>query len=82
MYKIYTVDILDAGGDVFVLYEQIVPSWYVFHYVPFDFFILKHGETIVDQNGRGSGFKIGAEIGRRFQHVNSCHLQANCLELS
>lgn len=68
------VDVLDQGGDLFVLHEQIVAARNVLHDVPLDFVVLENGETVVDQDRRMRGLEVGAEIGRRLLHVDGGHL--------
>ena len=77
----YAVDVFDSGSDVLVLNEEVVTSGHVLHDVAFDLFVLEHGESVVDEDGRRRGFEVGAEVGRRLEHVHRRHLQADRLQL-
>lgn len=76
----YAVDVLDPGGDVLVLDEEVVAAGHVLHDVPFDLLVLEHGQAVVDEDGRRRRLEVGAEVGRRLQHVHRRHLEADRLQ--
>lgn len=57
-------------------------AWNILHDVSLNLLILQDGKTVVDQDGRRCGLKVGPEIGWRFEHVNRRHFQTDGLQFS
>lgn len=72
----HAVHVFNARGDILVLNKEIMTARHILHDMPFDFLVFKHSQPVVDEDWRRCSFKVGSEIGRRFQHVDRRHFQA------